>query len=173
MAEQDERPLALFCQMHSYSVTMNETVVKGHGNLRMEDGRRGPDSGALAGGNRSDPPHDVRCLQQAVRLEKLADFGQGVMHDRVDDDGAKERGFELLSFLELFGPAASCAGKGEVGACRHVPGCLEYRGNLCHEPRLQRRERIRFGKRPARYILQQAPLRSGAWRAVSRRSLGK
>src|SRR5262245_9500251 len=29
------------------------------------------------------------------------------MHDRVDDNGAEERGFELLSFLELFGPACS------------------------------------------------------------------
>ncbi len=29
------------------------------------------------------------------------------MRDRVDDNGAEERGFELLSFLELFGPAGS------------------------------------------------------------------
>ena len=29
------------------------------------------------------------------------------MHDQVDDNVAEERGFELLSFLELFGPAGS------------------------------------------------------------------
>jgi hypothetical protein len=29
------------------------------------------------------------------------------MHDRVDANGAEERDFELLSFLELFGPAGS------------------------------------------------------------------
>ena len=51
MAEQYERPLALFCHMHSYSVTLNETVVNGHGNLRMEEGRQGPNSGGLASGN--------------------------------------------------------------------------------------------------------------------------
>ena len=27
------------------------------------------------------------------------------MRDQVDDNVAEERGFELLSFLELFGPA--------------------------------------------------------------------
>jgi len=29
------------------------------------------------------------------------------MHDHVDDNGAEERSFVLLSFLELFGPAGS------------------------------------------------------------------
>ena len=29
------------------------------------------------------------------------------MHDQVDDNVAEERGFELLSFLELFGPDGS------------------------------------------------------------------
>ena len=29
------------------------------------------------------------------------------MHDHVDDNGAEERSFELLSFLELFGPDGS------------------------------------------------------------------
>jgi hypothetical protein len=44
---------------------------------------------------------------------------------------------------------------------------LEYRGNLCHEPRLQRRKRIRFGKRPARYILQQASVLGGYRHALA------
>jgi hypothetical protein len=59
-------------------------------------------SGGYGGGSRFDPPDNVRPLQRALWLKELADFPQGAMHDRVDDKGAEERGFELLSFLELF-----------------------------------------------------------------------
>ena len=62
-------------------------------------------SGGYGGGSRFDPPDNVRPLQRALWLKELADFPQGAMHDRVDDKGAEERGFELLSFLELFGAA--------------------------------------------------------------------
>jgi len=63
-------------------------------------------SGGCGGGSRFDPPDDVRPLQRALWLKELADFPQGAMHDRVDANGAEERGFELLSFLELFGRLA-------------------------------------------------------------------
>ena len=59
-------------------------------------------SGGCGGGSRFDPPDDVRPLQRALWLNDLPDFPQGAMHGRVDDNGAEERGFELLSFLELF-----------------------------------------------------------------------
>ena len=63
-------------------------------------------SGGCAGGSRFDPPDNVRPLQWALWLKELADFPQGAMHDRVDDNGAEERGSELLSFLELLGRLA-------------------------------------------------------------------
>jgi len=159
MAEQDERPFALLCHMHVYSVGVDEAVMNGHGDLRVGEGS-GARAGLrrLRGGNRFDPSRNVRGLQQAPWLKQLADFGQGAMHDRVDEDRAEECGFKLLRFLELFWPAASRTRKGEVGAGGHAPGCLEHRGNLRHEPCLQRHDRIRFRGGPARYILQQARL---------------
>jgi len=68
--------------------------------------RCGLGSGGRGGGSRFDPPDNVRPLQRALWLKELADFPQ-VMHDHVDDNGAEERSFQLLSFLELFGPAGS------------------------------------------------------------------
>ena len=65
-------------------------------------------------GSRFDPPDNVRPLQRALWLKELADFPQG-MHDHVHDNGAEERGFELLSFLELFGPAGSLFPAREAG----------------------------------------------------------
>jgi hypothetical protein len=59
-------------------------------------------SGGCGGGSRFDPPDNGRPLQRALWLKGLADFPQGSMHDQVDDNGAEERGFELLSFLELW-----------------------------------------------------------------------
>jgi hypothetical protein len=44
MAEQDERPFALLCHMHVYSVGVDEAVMNGHGDLRMGEG-----SGARSG----------------------------------------------------------------------------------------------------------------------------
>ena len=54
------------------------------------------------GGSRFDPRDNVRPCNGALWLNDLADFHQGAMHDRVDANGAEERGFELLSFLEPF-----------------------------------------------------------------------
>ena len=68
--------------------------------------RCGLGSGGCGDGSRFDPPDNVRPLQRALWLKELADFPQG-MHDHVDDNGAEERSFELLSFLELFGAAGS------------------------------------------------------------------
>jgi hypothetical protein len=62
---------------------------------------------------------------------------------------------------KFFGRSPRVAGKHEVGARRHIPGRLEHRGNLCHEPRLQCRYRIRLRSRPAQHILQQASLFGG------------
>ena len=74
---------------------------------RASEERCGLGSGGCVGGSRFDPPDNVRPLQRALRLKELADFPQGAMHDQVDANSAEERGFELLSFLELFGPACS------------------------------------------------------------------
>src|SRR5712671_3272470 len=38
MAEQDERPFALLCHMHVYSVGVDEAVMNGHGDLRVGEG---------------------------------------------------------------------------------------------------------------------------------------
>ena len=65
MAEQDERPFALLCHMHVYSIGFDEPVMNGHGDLRMGKGS-GARAGlrGLRGRNGFNPPHDVRCLQQ-------------------------------------------------------------------------------------------------------------
>jgi hypothetical protein len=64
-------------------------------------------SGWCGGGSRFDPPDHVRPLQRALWLKELADLSGRAMHDQVDDNVSEERGFELLSFFELFGPAGS------------------------------------------------------------------
>jgi hypothetical protein len=123
-------------------------------------------SGGCLSEFRLDPSHDVRFAQKTLRLQQLGDFQRGAVDDRIGDCGAEKATFELSSFLELLRPFAARRGESEVGARRHIPGRLEYRGDLGHEPRLQYRDRVRFRSRPARHILQQASLLGGEGRSL-------
>jgi uncharacterized protein DUF29 len=90
--------------------------------------------GGCLGGNRLDPPHDVRFLQQALRPQQLADFHHGAMYHWICNNGAEKGSFELLSFRKILRPFATRLRKREVGARGHCPGRLEHRGDFEHSP---------------------------------------
>ena len=87
-------------------------------------------SGGCPGGNSLYPPHDVRFLQPALRLQQVGDFDHCAMDDRIGDGGAEQGGLELPRFSEIVGPFAARLWESEVGARRHDPGRLEHRGDL-------------------------------------------
>ena len=91
----------------------------------------------------------------------MADFHNRAMDERIGDNGAEKGRFELLSLLEILGPFAARPRESEVGARGHCPGCLEHRGDLCHEPHLRRRDRIRFRSRPTQHVMQETSLLAG------------
>lgn len=75
MAEDDQWPGALFGQMHTDSVTLNEAVIYRHEDLQEElRSSARADSEWCAGRSRFNPPQNVRLTQQALRLKELADF---------------------------------------------------------------------------------------------------
>ena len=71
-------------------------------------------------------------MQKTMRLQQLGNFHRGAVDDRVGDCDAEKSSFELSSFLELLRPFAARRGESEVGTCRHIPGHLEYQGDLGH-----------------------------------------
>jgi len=121
----------------------------------------------LHNGSRLDPSHDVRFLQEALRLQQLGDCDYRAMNDWIGDGGAEKGSLELSRFREIGGPFATRLRESEIGARRHGPGRLKHRGDFGHKPRLQCRDGIRIRLRSVQHVLQQAGLLCGGRHALS------
>jgi hypothetical protein len=109
-------------------------------------------------GCRLDPLSNVRFIEHVLRSQKLDDFYQSAMDDRIVNSGTEKGGLELLPLLEVLRPIAARLGKSKIGVRGHAPGRLEHRVDLGHETGLRRRKRIRFCRHLSQHSLQQSGL---------------
>ena len=91
-------------------------------------------SSKCLGRGRLDPLLDVRFVEQALRLQKLADLYHGAMDNWVSYDGTEKSGLELLIFLEILRPFAARLGK----SAAHLAERLGLESDAARSARHQR-----------------------------------
>jgi hypothetical protein len=85
--------------------------------IAIQDTRVLPDrsSGGFGFGRmRLDPFPDARFTEEIMRLQKLRDFYQGAMHDRIGERRAEKGRLELEALLKILRPFAAYLGKSKI-----------------------------------------------------------